>query len=51
MTLHRVELNFDAPRSHGRPIASIDGVGLAEDNELLGTVRHAYEANGPQPLR
>ena len=50
MTLHRVELNFDAPRSRGRPIASIDGVGLL-DTELLATVRHAYEANGPQPLR
>jgi branched-subunit amino acid aminotransferase/4-amino-4-deoxychorismate lyase len=35
----------------GRPVASIDGVGLAEDSELLATMRHAYEGNQPQPLR
>ncbi|HJW35149.1 MAG TPA: aminotransferase class IV, partial [Actinomycetes bacterium] len=35
----------------GRPITGIDGVGLAEDEKLLATVRHAYEGNEPQPLR
>jgi hypothetical protein len=35
----------------GRPIAEIDAVELAEDTELLATVRQAYEDNEPLPLR
>jgi hypothetical protein len=47
-------MSVEANRQLDRPrpaIAEIDAVELAEDTELLATVRQAYEDNEPLPLR